>query len=131
MSIKVEVSLGEFLDKLTILEIKSERIQDPEKLANVHKQLARLRDTWRASDHDSVQVRTVLSDLKRVNERLWDIENRIRAKESAGVFDEEFIELARAVYQTNDQRAAISRELNIVLGSELMDEKSYQGEDSH
>lgn len=126
MSIKVEVSLGEFLDKLTILEIKSERIQDPAKLANVRRQLDRLREAWRASNHDTGPVSGALQDLKRVNEELWDIENRIRAKESEGAFDEEFIELARAVYRTNDRRAAISRELNRVLGSELMDEKSYQ-----
>lgn len=126
MSIKVEVSLGEFLDKLTILEIKSERIQDPAKLANVRRQLDRLREAWRASNHDTGPVSGALQDLKRVNEELWDIENRIRAKESEGAFDEEFIELARAVYRTNDRRAAISRELNRVLESELMDEKSYQ-----
>lgn len=126
MSIKVEVSLGEFLDKLTILEIKSERIQDPAKLANVRRQLDRLREAWRASNHDTGPVSGALQDLKRVNEELWDIENRIRAKESEGAFDEEFIELARAVYRTNDRRAAISRELNRVLGSGLMDEKSYQ-----
>lgn len=130
MSIKVEVSLGEFLDKLTILEIKSERIQDPAKLANVHAQLARLREAWRASNHDTGPVRAALQDLKRVNEQLWDIEDRVRAKESEGVFDEEFIELARAVYRINDRRAAISRELNRVLGSELMDEKSYQGKET-
>lgn len=126
MSIKVEVSLGEFLDRLTILEIKSERIQDPIKLANVRKQLSRLRQTWRASNHDSLQVRTTLQELKQVNEKLWDIEDRIRAKESHGVFDEEFIELARAIYRTNDQRAAIIRHLNVALGSDLMDEKSYR-----
>lgn len=126
MSIKVEVSLGEFLDKLTILEIKSERIQDPAKLANVRRQLDRLREAWRASNHDTGPVSGALQDLKRVNEELWDIENRIRAKESEGAFDEEFIELARAVYRTNDRRAAISRGLNRVLGSGLMDEKSYQ-----
>jgi predicted nucleic acid-binding Zn-ribbon protein len=126
MSIKVEVSLGEFLDKLTILEIKSERIQDPAKLANVRRQLDRLREAWRASNHETGSVSGALQDLKRVNEELWDIENRIRAKESEGAFDEEFIELARAVYRTNDRRAAISQELNRVLGSELMDEKSYQ-----
>lgn len=126
MSIKVEVSLGEFLDKLTILEIKSERIQDPAKLANVRRQLDRLREAWRAANHDTGPVSGALQDLKRVNEELWDIENRIRAKESEGAFDEEFIELARAVYRTNDRRAAISRELNRVLESELMDEKSYQ-----
>jgi len=126
MSIKVEVSLGEFLDKLTILEIKSERIQDPAKLANVRRQLDRLREAWRASNHETGPVSGALQDLKRVNEELWDIENRIRAKESEGAFDEEFIELARAVYRTNDRRAAISQELNRVLGSELMDEKSYQ-----
>ncbi len=129
MRIKLEVSVGEFLDKLTILEIKSERISDPEKLANVQEQLARLRDAWRAFDHNGATVRAALADLRRVNEKLWDIENRIRVKESEGVFDDEFIELARAVYQTNDKRAAISRKLNLALGSELMDEKSYRQEE--
>jgi uncharacterized protein YukE len=125
MALKVEVSVGEFLDKMTILEIKSERIQDPQKLANVRKELDLLRDTWAASTLSQSDVSAQLADLKRVNEALWDIEDGIRLKEAAQSFDDEFIRLARSVYQANDERAAIKREINRRLGSELTEEKSY------
>lgn len=125
MALKVEVSVGEFLDKMTILEIKSERIQDPLKLANVSKELDLIRDTWAASPLSQSDVSAELADLKRVNETLWEIEDRIRLKEAAQTFDDEFIELARSVYQANDERAAIKRRINRRLGSELTEEKSY------
>ena len=125
MTLKVDVSAGEFLDKITILEIKSERIKDEEKLRNVHKELDLLRKTWVESPLSRFDVSTVVGNLKRVNESLWDIEDRVRLKEAAQTFDDEFVRLARSVYQINDQRAAIKRELNRFLGSELMEEKSY------
>lgn len=125
MNITVEVSLGEFLDKLTILQIKAERIKDPAKLANVRKELALLERTWAASSFADKDISEPLGRLKAVNEALWDIEDRIRIKESEGAFDQEFIELARSVYLRNDERAAIKRELNVLLGSELVEEKSY------
>jgi hypothetical protein len=125
MALNVEISVGEFLDKITILEIKSERIQDPEKLRNVKKELDLLRKTWADSPLSKSDVTPHLDALKKVNEVLWDIEDGIRRKEADGSFDDEFIQLARSVYQTNDERAAIKRELNRLLGSKLVEEKSY------
>uniref|UniRef100_A0A832I8K0 Uncharacterized protein n=1 Tax=Eiseniibacteriota bacterium TaxID=2212470 RepID=A0A832I8K0_UNCEI len=125
MHLTVQISPGEFLDKLTILEIKSERIADPAKLANVRRELELLRATWAASPLAARDVAGPLADLKRVNEALWDIEDHIRRKEAERRFDQDFIELARSVYRTNDRRAAIKRELNVLLGSDLVEEKSY------
>ena len=126
MSLHVQTSPGEFLDKLTILEIKSERIDDAAKLANVRRELELLRATWRDSPLAVHDVSDLVAQLKQVNESLWDIEDRIRDKEAAAAFDTEFVELARAVYRTNDRRAAIKRELNVMLGSDLIEEKSYK-----
>ncbi len=126
MHLTVQTSPGEFLDKLTILEIKSERMSDPAKLANVRRELELLRATWAASPLAGRDVAKLVADLKAVNEALWDIEDRIRVKEAARTFDAEFVELARSVYRTNDRRAAIKRELNVALGSELIEEKSYE-----
>jgi len=125
MTLHVEVSIGEFLDKLAILRIKSQRIRDPAKLANIRKELALLADTWARSPFANAAIAEPLARLQAVNERLWDIEDRIRIKESQAAFDREFIELARSVYLCNDERAAIKRELNLLLGSGLIEEKSY------
>ena len=125
MNLQVEVSVGEFLDKLTILEIKCERIADPAKLENVRKERDLLKRLWSESHLKDTDISVKLGELKIINEALWVIEDRIREKESEKAFDAEFIELARAVYVTNDKRAAIKRELNIALGSELIEEKSY------
>lgn len=125
MALKVDVSAGEFLDKMTILEIKSERIKDEEKLRNVHRELDILRKAWIESPLSGVDVSALVEDLKKVNERLWEIEDLVRLKEAARTFDDEFVQLARSVYQINDKRAAIKRELNRLLGSELTEEKSY------
>lgn len=126
MSLIVQTSPGEFLDKLTILEIKAERIQDPGKLANVRRELELLRAIWRESNLSSRDVSAVVARLKQVNEELWEIEDRIRDKEAARTFDGEFVELARSVYITNDRRASLKRELNLALGSDLIEEKSYR-----
>ena len=125
MSIPVEIPVGDFLDKLSILEIKSERIQDTTKLANIRRELDVLRATWQASSYAQSDITTEYAHLKTVNESLWDIEDQIRDQERAKDFGERFIELARAVYQTNDQRAEIKRTLNVKLGSALVEEKSY------
>ena len=125
MALKVEVSVGEFLDKITILEIKAERIQDSAKLANVRKELALLSGTWARSPLSRTDVSKQMSRLKSVNESLWETEDRIREKERAQAFDDEFVQLARSVYRTNDERAAIKRELNKLFGSALVEEKSY------
>jgi uncharacterized protein YukE len=122
----VPVSPGEVLDKITILEIKSERMSDEEKLRNVRRELQLLNDTWNRQVASDDTIRRIHADLKRINEALWEIEDDIRDKEKAREFDDRFIELARAVYVTNDQRAAAKKELNLHLGSEIVEEKSYQ-----
>jgi hypothetical protein len=124
--ISVPVSFGELIDKITILEIKSERMEDGEKVANVRHELALLEETWSDVAEKSADISNARSRLKAVNESLWEIEDKIRVKESRRTFDDEFIELARAVYVTNDQRANIKKEINLALGSELVEEKSYQ-----
>ena len=125
MNITVEVSTGEFLDKISILEIKSERIQNASKLTNINKELEILKKTWTESSASQTDVSTLMAELKTINETLWDIEDRIRIKESQAAFDEEFIELSRSVYITNDRRSDVKRKLNQALGSNLMEEKSY------
>jgi hypothetical protein len=123
--IKVPVSPGELLDKITILRIKSARMTDPKKLANVRLELEALEETWRSSPYAAVDVEGELSALLQVNERLWTIEDDIRDKERARTFDADFIRLARAVYIENDERAAIKKRVNLKLGSTLVEEKSY------
>jgi hypothetical protein len=124
--LSIPISLGELIDKITILEIKAERIGDAAKLANVRAELDLLDRTWTAHASSRVDIRGERSRLKAVNELLWDIEDRIRLKEKAQAFDAEFIELARAVYFRNDERASVKREINLKLGSTLVEEKSYQ-----
>ena len=126
MSIQIEVSYGELIDKITILEIKHARLGDPAQRQNVTTELAVLTDAWLRAAIDVERVAAQRDELKAINEQLWDIEDQIRAKEAAGVFDEEFIELARRVYRTNDARSAVKRVINEQLGSGLTEEKSYQ-----
>lgn len=121
--VQTPISYGELLDKITILEIKSERMTDEAKLKNVRHELGLLRKVWDASG--AVGVDDLHQGLKAINERLWVIEDDIRDKEKAQAFDEQFIDLARSVYFTNDQRAEIKKEINLRLGSELVEEKSY------
>ncbi|MCG6886766.1 MAG: DUF6165 family protein [Proteobacteria bacterium] len=125
MTIQSEISFGEFLDKLTILEIKAERISAPAKLENINRELSLLREIWSAHPASATDIAEPLARLKAINETLWQIEDDIRDKERNGEFDKDFIDLARAVYVTNDERAAVKRELNEILGSELVEEKSY------
>ena len=122
----VPISPGELIDKITILEIKSERMTDATKLHNVRTELALLSDTWRASAYSATNIDEEWQGLRGVNAELWDIEDLIRDKERAGEFDGEFIRLARAVYETNDERAAIKKRINVKLGSLLVEEKSYK-----
>jgi len=121
----VPISPGELIDKITILEIKSQRITDPAKLANVRTELAMLKETWSASAWSAIDIGAEWSGLRDVNAQLWDIEDRIRDKERDSQFDAVFVELARAVYVTNDERAAIKRRINTKLRSVLVEEKSY------
>jgi uncharacterized protein YukE len=124
--IHIPMSPGELLDKITILEIKSERISDAGKLANVRHELQLLNDTWQQAVKADAAVQRLHAELKAINEELWEIEDDIRDKEKAREFDQRFIELARAVYVTNDKRAAAKKELNQYLGSTIVEEKSYQ-----
>jgi hypothetical protein len=123
--IQVPISPGELLDKITILRIKAARIQDAAKLANVKLELSLLEKTWTAAGA-STDVGADERALHAVNERLWDIEDRIRDKEAHQTFDRDFIELARSVYVCNDERAAIKKRINQQLGSRLIEEKSYK-----
>jgi Family of unknown function (DUF6165) len=122
----VPISPGELLDKITILRIKTARILDAAKLAHVRLELDLLERTWRDSPFAAADVARDERALQQVNERLWDIEDRIREKEARQTFDREFVELARAVYHSNDERAAIKKRINVALGSRLLEEKSYQ-----
>jgi hypothetical protein len=123
--VRVPISPGELLDKITILRIKSTRMTDPEKLANVRTELQALEETWRGSPYAKTGIEADVNALLEVNERLWVIEDDIRDKERAKAFDDEFIRLARAVYFENDERAAIKRRINLQLGSSIVEEKSY------
>lgn len=125
LQILAPISAGDLIDKITILQIKMERITDPAKLANVARELAALialRDSHGLEDLD-----TLMEDLKVVNETLWQAEDEIRDLEAQARFDARFIELARAIYKTNDRRAAIKKEINLAAGSVIIEEKSYSG----
>src|SRR3982750_3441056 len=124
--ILVPLSPGELLDKITILRIKAARMTDAAKIANVRHELGLLEKTWRDSGAAAVEPREEESSLTRVNEMLWVIEDEIRDEEHAQRFGEKFIELARAVYVTNDERAAIKKRVNTKLGSSIVEEKSYK-----
>lgn len=124
--ITAPVSFGELLDKISILQIKSERMTDPAKLANVRNELSALENAWMAHPAAGRDIARLRAALKAVNERLWVIEDDIRLKEKAQAFDEEFIRLARSVYVQNDERARLKKEINLALGSGYVEEKSYE-----
>ena len=124
--IQAPVSFGELLDKIAILQIKSERMSDPAKLANVRRELSALEATWIAHPAAGQDIAELRAALKAVNERRWVIEDDIRLKEKAQAFDAEFIKLARSVYFENDERARIKKEINLALGSAYVEEKSYE-----
>lgn len=124
--ILVPVSFGELLDKIAILQIKSERMTDPAKVANVRNELSALEKTWMAHPAAGGDVAELRVRLKAVNERLWEIEDDIRVKEKAQQFDDGFIKLARSVYFENDERARIKKDINLALGSSYVEEKSYE-----
>lgn len=124
-AIMTEIGSGELIDKITILEIKSERILDQDKLKNVNHELAVLSATRDAHLKNSAELEDLAAKLKAVNEALWEIEDDIRACEANKDFGPKFIELARAVYITNDKRAAFKKEINLLTGATIIEEKSY------
>jgi len=122
---EVPISWGELIDKMTILEIKAVRLKSPAALANVDKELKLLAVKAGAALHSSGEVPVLKDRLSKVNAALWEIEDKIREKEARQEFDAEFVALARSVYQRNDERAAIKRQINTLLSSDLVEEKSY------
>jgi hypothetical protein len=122
----IPVSWGELIDKIAILEIKRARLGNKAALANVGRELEALSAIAAPVLADNETARQLMVRLKVLNEILWDIEISVRAKEAANRFDAEFVELARAIYKRNDERAALKRQLNLHLGSELIEEKNYK-----
>lgn len=126
MDIQVEVSPGELFDKITILEIKLERISDKGKLINLKKEYEILTKVRKEKIHSSDQLERLVAELKSMNERLWTVEDEIRDCERQKDFGKEFIAFARTIYKTNDRRASIKREINELLNSNIFEEKSYR-----
>ena len=124
--ILAEISVGELFDKITILEIKKEKIYNKEKLVDVEKELNSLNDTVEKSIPDQSNISKHINDLKEINLKLWDIEDGKRAAEKEKKFDDKFIELARNVYKLNDERAKIKLAINMALGSNIKEVKSYE-----
>lgn len=127
-TILTPVSIGELIDKITILEIKAERITAAAKLANVLTELDGLLPLWQQQQTARPTLGALKDQLKAINERMWDIQDALRAKEAAQNFDDNFISLARGVYGTNGERVAVKNDINRIAGSALVEEKQYQGE---
>lgn len=126
MQLLAPISVGELIDKITILKIKQSKANDPEKLANIEHELNELEQTWNKEKAPELDISDLFSQLTQVNETLWRIEDDIRAKEAAQTFDDEFINLARSVYKQNDLRAELKKQINLRSGSTLVEEKLYQ-----
>ena len=124
--ILAEISAGELIDKITILEIKREKISNKEKLVEVNKELISLNGTLKKSINDESKILSFKNDLKNINLKLWDIEDEKRSAEKNSKFDEKFIQLARNVYKFNDERAKIKLAINNALGSNIKEVKSYE-----
>ena len=124
--ILAEISAGELIDKITILEIKMEKISNKEKLVEVNKELISLNETLKKSINNESKIVSFKNDLKNINLKLWDIEDGKRSAEKNNQFDEKFIELARSVYKFNDERAKIKSAINEALGSNIKEVKSYE-----
>ena len=125
-TILIPVSIGELADKLTILEIKAERIDDAGKRAHVQVELDGLRTLWTPLESAQDELAALKRDLRVINERMWDVQDALRAKEAAQTFDDEFVTLARAVAQRNGERIAVKNTINRLAGSRFIEEKQYQ-----
>jgi len=123
--ILIPVSIGELIDRLTVLEIKADRIKDPIKLENIRRELSDLRHAYKTSPFSRADVSAYRVELKKINETLWEIEDYLRIKEGEGAFDEQFVDLARSQYRNSDRRSEIKRLIDEAAGSELTEEKSY------
>jgi len=123
--ILAEISAGELIDKITILEIKKDKIDDTKKLKDIEKELMSLNNTFKKSILDSSKIKPLIEQLKMINLKLWDIENGKRSAEKNNDFGEKFIELARSVYKNNDERSKIKLQINNVLGSNIKEIKSH------
>ena len=121
----IKISWGDLFDKLTILQIKLKNLDDKNALWNVKIEHDQILEIYNSNFLQNANAKSLIADLKQINEKLWNIEDKIRDKEKNKNFDKEFIELARNVYITNDQRARIKRNINEIFGSEIMEEKSY------
>ena len=127
MNIEIPISVGELVDKLTILEIKKEKIQDTNKLININNEYDELTKlAIQLKNKNEEEYTKLFNELKNVNLKLWEIEDKIRILESEKIFNEEFVELARSVYFTNDERAKVKNDINKSFGSELVEVKSYE-----
>ena len=125
MMLLVEVAPGELIDKITILEIKLKNIKDETKLANVRREYKILMEIYRANIEETDALRALIDELRDANAKLWDIEDDIRDLERVQDFGDTFVALARSVYRSNDRRAAMKREINVLLNSNIIEEKSY------
>lgn len=123
--IQISISVGELIDKITILKIKKKFIKLKDKLLNVNNELSVLEPILKIDKVNSPKIRKLTEKLYEINLKLWEIEDKLREKERMSDFDEEFISLARSVYFTNDKRAEIKKDINIISGSQLVEEKSY------
>lgn len=126
MQLLAPISVGELIDKITILKIKQKKASDKQKLSNINRELKELETTWEKEKSPELDISDLFEKLTQVNEALWSIEDDIRAKEAASAFDQEFIDLARSVYKQNDHRAELKKEINTRSGSTLVEEKLYQ-----
>ena len=126
MTLLTPVSPGEVIDKITILQIKYEKINNKNKLKNIKNELSLLLPLINKKKYETLEIQNLMKNLKKVNDTLWNIEDNIREKENFKEFDDEFIELARSVYKTNDKRAEIKKKINLLTKSDIIEEKSYK-----
>ena len=125
ISPQIPISLGELLNRITILQSKLEYLTSKDALTNVEREFKQLQLTFIQSCPETIEVKLLEVELKKINQQLWDIEDKIRAKERTKSFDDEFIQPARKVYITNDERSCVKKKINDMFGSELVEEKSY------